>query len=198
MVRTRVDKTGSPGLRGWLITALGLFVLIVAGFSVGMLAGIVWEEPELVLAYFSGDTEQVEWKAGAETPAGADVAAAAAEEPADPQVRREHERSRAPSEPIAASAPSAPVEPPPVAAPPAGHLAVQVGAFATSEKAEALATSLRDKGFPVYVSPGTRAGESRWRVRVGPLATRDAAEHAADRLKREEKLPTWILSEDAS
>jgi cell division protein FtsN len=195
MVRSRPSKTGPQGLRGWLITAAGLLVLIVAGFSVGMLAGIVWEEPELVFAYFSGDTEQVEWQAGPETSAGSETSApvdvaADGEEPVDPQVRREQERPRAPSAP--------PVEPPPVAAPPAGRLAVQVGAFTTSEKAEALANSLRGKGFPVYVSPGTAAGEPRWRVRVGPLATRDEAERAADRLKRREKLPTWILSEDAS
>ena len=66
------------------------------------------------------------------------------------------------------------------------------------EAAERLAASLRDKGFSVYVSPGARAGEARWRVRVGPLATREEAERAASRLKKVEKLPPWILSEDAS
>jgi DedD protein len=84
-----------------------------------------------------------------------------------------------------------------VAAAPVGNTAVQVGAFGTSEAAERLAGSLRRKGFPVYVSPGTKAGGSRWRVRVGPLATREEAEGIAAKLKQVEKLPTWILSEDA-
>ena len=80
---------------------------------------------------------------------------------------------------------------------PEGRLAVQVGAFATSLAAEELAKSLRSKGYAASVSPGATAGESRWRVRVGPLATRDEAEATAARLKKAEKLPTWILSEDA-
>jgi cell division septation protein DedD len=61
-----------------------------------------------------------------------------------------------------------------------------------------LANDLRAKGFDVYVSPGTKAGESRWRGRGGPVATRAEAEGKADRLKKVEKLPTWILKEDAS
>jgi hypothetical protein len=32
---------------------------------------------------------------------------------------------------------------------------------------------------------------------VGPLATREEAESTAAQLKKVEKLPTWILSEDA-
>ena len=40
------------------------------------------------------------------------------------------------------------------------------------------------------------SGSARWRVRVGPWPTRDAGERAADRLKREERLPTWVLEED--
>jgi cell division septation protein DedD len=188
MVRTRSGKEKSTGFRGWLTTAAGLVVLIVAGFSLGMLAGIVWEEPDLVFAYFAGDTEEVAWRGGAEAPSDVDVAAATADEPVDPQIRREREQQR--------TTPSA--TPPPVAAAPKGRLAVQVGAFGSSAKAESLANSLRSKGFSVYVSPGAKAGESRWRVRVGPLATREEAERVADKLKRREKLPTWILSEDAS
>jgi len=191
MARARPSQARSTGLRVWLTTAFGLLVLIVAGFSVGMVAGIVWEEPDLVFAYFSGDTEEVNWNEGAVEEPLVDVAAAADEEPVDPQIRREQARGRAGEQGAPAGTPS-------VAAAPVGGLAVQVGAFGTSSKAESLANSLRDKGFPVYVSPGTKAGESRWRVRVGPLATRKEAEQIADRLKRQEKLPTWILSEDAS
>ena len=109
----------------------------------------------------------------------------AGDRPVDPQIRRERERAAA-------------VAPPSVAAAPVGNVAVQVGAFGTSQAAERLANSLRSKGFPVYVSPGTKAGDVRWRVRVGPLANRKEAEGTAARLKKVEKLPTWILNEDAS
>jgi len=165
----------------------GLGLLIVAGFAAGMLAGLVWEEPGLMFAFLSGETEEVVWSAGEPGGEVAEVAAAPPQDgrPADPQVRRQREGS--------AEAGTAPV-----AAPPPGLLAVQVGAFKTSQAAERLAASLRDKGFPVYVSPGAKAGEARWRVRVGPLATREEAESTAARLKKAEKLPTWILSEDAT
>ena len=73
--------------------------------------------------------------------------------------------------------------------------AVQVGAFADSASAERLANSLRGKGFRVYVSGSREEGASRWRVRVGPMETREAAERSAARLKAEETLPTWVLEE---
>ena len=76
-------------------------------------------------------------------------------------------------------------------------LIVGSGGSSMSNTVDAVDT-LRSKGFPVYVSPGTNPGDSRWRVRVGPLGTRAEAEATAERLKKNEKLPTWILSEDAS
>jgi cell division protein FtsN len=181
--RPKERLRGEPGR---LAVATGLGLLIAAGFAVGMVAGLVWEEPSLMFAYLSGKTEDVVWSAGETDAPVAAVAEARPHDdrPADPQIRRERERAAA--------------ETPPVAAAPVGLVSVQVGAFKTSQAAERLATSLRDKGFPVYVSPGVKAGEARWRVRVGPLATREEAESIADRLKKEEKLPTWILSEDAA
>ncbi len=166
-----------------MATLFGLLFLIVTGFAIGTVAGVVWEDPGLVFAYVTGQTEDVAWRASDEkravgAPRGGELSV-------DPLVRRERLRV-------------AETEPPPVAAAPMGTVAVQVGAFGTSRAAEQLANALRSKGFPVYVSPGTKAGESRWRVRVGPLATREEAESTAARLKKVEKLPTWILSEDAA
>ena len=74
-------------------------------------------------------------------------------------------------------------------------MAVQVGAFSESRAAEKLAADLRAKGYPVYLSPGAGSGDARWRVRVGPLASKEEAGRTAARLKVEEKLPTWVLSE---
>lgn len=184
-------KPARRGARGWIGVMLVLLVLIVAGFGFGLVAGVVWEEPQLAFAYFSGETEDVAWNSPS-TNAAPDVAAPPMIEPAapqapddvaDPQLRRERATARA----------AAPVRPPEKV----GEFSVQVGAFASSQAAEGLANDLRAKGFDVHVSPGTKAGESRWRVRVGPVATRTEAEGAANRLKQVEKLPTWILSEDA-
>src|SRR5262249_57615135 len=45
--------------KGWVSTVAALVVLIVVGFLCGALAGFLWEEPGLVLAYLSGKTEPV-------------------------------------------------------------------------------------------------------------------------------------------
>jgi DedD protein len=95
-----------------------------------------------------------------------------------------------------AKQPTTTPEPPPVAAAPPGRVAIQVGAFADNKAAERLATSLRGRGYSAYVTPGARSGTSRWRVRVGPLPDRAAADKMAAKLKRDEKLPTWVLDED--
>ena len=71
---------------------------------------------------------------------------------------------------------------------------MQVGALADAASAEQLAVKLRARGFPVYVAPSAEPGSKRWRVRVGPVATREQADEVAARLARE-KLPTWVLAE---
>ncbi len=71
---------------------------------------------------------------------------------------------------------------------------MQVGALADAASAEQLARKLRKHGFPVYVAPSAEPGAKRWRVRVGPVATREKADELAAKLERE-KLPTWILAE---
>jgi len=180
------DAAGSS----WLAALVGLVFLIVAGFGVGMVAGVIWEDPGLIFAYVTGETEEVAWDGSSDT--APDVAARASkpERLVDPQLRRTAAIEPAAAEPAAS--------PPAVAVAPTGKVAVQVGAFESSEAAERLAESLTGKGYPVYVSPGTKAGNARWRVRVGPLATREEAEATAARLKKSQKLPTWILNEDAS
>ena len=77
-----------------------------------------------------------------------------------------------------------------------GRYAVQVGAFAESRVAERLAGRLRAKGYPVTVSPSVDSGAARWRVRVGPWGSRDAAEASAAQPQGEETLPTWVLNVD--
>jgi len=75
---------------------------------------------------------------------------------------------------------------------------VQVGAFGDAASAESLVARLQKKGYQAFVSPSAGDAGARWRVRVGPLATREAAERAAARLKAEERLPTWVVDDARS
>ena len=177
--------------RSLLGTLFLLGILVVLGFTVGAVSGLLWEEPRLVVAYLTGDTTEIAWDVDSD--AEVEIEAPPARE-APPAV------AAAPPEATEA-APEAPREPagepPPRTVPAAsGRFAIQVGAFGTSEAAERLAGSLRARGYPSYVTPGTRSGDARWRVRVGPLAVREEADRLAVRLKRDEKLPTWVLDED--
>jgi cell division septation protein DedD len=176
----------------------GLLLLAVPGFAVGLVAGVLWREPELVVSHLFGGTREVAWDAGgrgagsgdAPAPTG-DVAAA------PPGARSTGSKSGAPVPPppseatqpaaLAAREPGAPV-----------RLAVQVGAFGDAASAEKLAGSLRRKGFAAFVSPSTGEADARWRVRVGPFASREEAERAAARLKAAERLPTWVVEDGRS
>jgi DedD protein len=170
---------------GWLRATLGLSLLAIAGFAVGLFSGVLYEEPTVVASYLLGETSEVVFGAG---DSAAELPPVAAETPA-PNLP-------APNLPAPTRTAAPAPAPAPVAAPmPSGRVAVQVGAFGDNAAAEKLAGRLRKRGFPVYVSPGTGDGSVRWRVRVGPLATREDAERAAARLKRDEGLPTWVLEE---
>jgi DedD protein len=61
--------------------------------------------------------------------------------------------------------------------------AVQLGSFAKRANADNLSRQLKGQGFPVYVLPGGSGTSARYRVRVGPLANRDAADQTAAKLK---------------
>lgn len=173
MARRRYGR--SPG--GWLATIAALALLVAVGFGIGVVAGILWEAPRLVIAHLTGGTTEIAWTADSKGRTVAPVLAA----PETAAPSREGEPA---------------VELPAVAAAPPGRVAIQVGAFADSAAAEKLAERLRGRGYSVYVTPGARSDAPRWRVRVGPLADRKEAERVAARLKSEEKLPTWVLDED--
>ncbi len=151
--------------------------MTAVGFGLGALAGALWEEPGLMAGFVAGETEEVPWGSDRGLPE------VAAEKP--------NARDATPPPPEAGRSLAE-------AAPPASgsRFAVQVGAFADSAAAERLAESLRGKGFRVTVSGSGEDGGTRWRVRVGPMETREAAERSAARLKTEETLPTWVLDEE--
>jgi len=188
---TAADRGGSK-LR-FALGVAGLLLLAVPGFALGLFAGVVWREPELVASHLLGGTREV---------ADARPADGRAREPgATGDVAAPPPPSGAAPERVAARVARPPAGPAPLAAAPptaGAGLAIQVGAFAEPAPAEKLAGSLRRKGFPAFVSPSTGDAGSRWRVRVGPLATREEADRTAARLKAEERLPTWVVEEGRS
>ncbi len=242
------------GLARRSLATLTTFVLLAAvGFTLGALAGILWEQPRLILTYLTGGTTEIAWVGEGDPEAEAeslpDVAAAPeaiaplALSP-DPPARPAEMEKRVEPRPVVVE----PLKPPSVPGPPvvvdrsgpvfaapsvgkpmvvdrsgprfappqqqkpeaavaaaprpassatasAGRFAIQVGAFARSESAERLAQRLEARGYDAYVTPGAGKGNARWRVRVGPVADKGSAEALAGKLKKNEKLPTWILDE---
>jgi DedD protein len=201
-----MEGRGARGRRGagagWLATLAGALLLMVAGFAVGLVSGILFEEPDLVIDQIAGRATEVPLPGETEPaqPGTPDVAAPpaaiapATSPPAQGAAAQGEPEPEVPPAQPAAAAPERP-EPPPVSAPPprSGY-AVQVGAYTEQGGAQRLADELEEAGFPVYVSTGEARG-ARYRVRVGPVASRDEARQLAARLEREQKLKTWVLSE---
>jgi DedD protein len=86
-----------------------------------------------------------------------------------------------------ASAPPASAPPPELARPgtvPAERpVALQIGAFARSDSAQAMMERARKAGVRAYTESVRTSSGERTRVRVGPFATREAAERAQGKLK---------------
>ncbi len=187
---------------GWPSAIAVVSVVVAGGFAIGVIAGITWEEPGLVVGYLTGQTEGVEWRVGAEDPEADNLAAGGAvpEPPsvaAPPPLGLRETPDAAISERTKTKAGAAPARKAVAAAPrPAAGFAVQVGAFSEKSAAKTLADSLRAHGYTVYLAP-TEGNPTSWRVRVGPVGTRPEAEKTARRLETAEKLPTWVLGEDS-
>jgi DedD protein len=65
------------------------------------------------------------------------------------------------------------------------HWAVQLGSFASRTNAERLVRQRKPHDASLYVSSSGKGTSLRYRVRIGPLADRDAAERMVAKLKRE-------------
>jgi cell division septation protein DedD len=179
--------------RSTIFTVGRLLAFIATGFAIGLVIGVVSEEPELLAGHLRGDTETIELDAALAANPDEDA-------PAAPGALAE----RGEAEPSAAEI-AIPFEaesrggPPDVAAGPftaasaqSGDWAIQVGAFGDEPSAAKLADRLETKGYPIEVLPAG-ADSNRWRVRVQPIAGETAARTIAERVEREERLPTWVI-----
>ncbi len=168
---------------GWVSTLATLVVLVVVGFLCGALAGFLWEEPGLVLAYLSGETEPVEFSepapVAAAPPAFAereDLASdSAAELPAD-------EPESAPDEPPAAESSEDVTEVAPMPVPAPVPAAEKPPERKPAEKKPAPARIAEEKPAPVKVAAVAPAG-GRFSVQVGAFGDSATAEKLAARLR---------------
>jgi DedD protein len=108
---------------------------------------------------------------------------------ADPAIAAQ---SGTPPEPAPVARPLADEAKPP-AAPVKGGLAVQVGAFGSVATARKLVDDLKGDGYSAYVAPLSKGGKTLYRVRVGPVADRAAADKLAAQLKGR-KLPATVVT----
>jgi cell division septation protein DedD len=171
---------------GWLSTLLGGGLLILLGFAAGLVVGASVEDPDLIAAALAGNATDVALPNEplvpvTETAVGPALGARPALAEAAPQAQAPRRRAAA--------------ELPAVAAPPPGGFSVQVGAFGDKGPASQLVRQLEGSGFRAFLVAGDGSGPA-WRVRVGPVASRPEADALARRLKRDEGLPTWVVSDD--
>jgi DedD protein len=75
------------------------------------------------------------------------------------------------------------VQPTAAATPTADRFAVQVAALSTPAAAKDLVARLKTGGFAAYIETVTTADNTLHRVRVGPFASRDEAQRAAEKMK---------------
>jgi len=76
------------------------------------------------------------------------------------------------------------------AAAPAGSLFIQVFSSKDEDQARRLAKKIRGTGLPAFLSP---AG-GKFRVRIGPYDDRNTAQAAANRVRRDFRVDTWITA----
>lgn len=144
--------------------------------------------PQVVVLDGQGGEQQATAAAPAPAPAPVAVAPTPAPAPAVPTPRPEPKpatpapTTQAPAAsvrpPPPKAEPPAPAPAPPSPAPAAGRVGwvVQLGAFSNAAEANALRERMREAGFSAFVEQVPTDHGSLSRVRVGPVASREAAE----------------------
>ena len=183
------------GLRpGGVVRALGRLVLLIGfGFAAGLLIGVLSEEPELLTSHLRGEGEAIVLTRNVEDGVPAEPAIS---EHGSPRVdvERDAVMETRPEEMPDSQLPvvAAPLTPRRADSNHDRQWAIQVGAFSDEATATKLADGLDSKGYPTELLPASGASQ-RWRVRVQPVRGEANAKEMADRLKRVERLPTWVL-----
>jgi len=123
-------------------------------------------------------TAQASPQAAPSQPVAADSAAAAVPAPAAPLAATKPAEKVAVEKPVPVAEPA----PAPTAAAARGNWWVQLGSFSARENAERLGKQLRAAGYAISVSPIKSNGKELYRVRAGPVTSREAAAGLQSRL----------------
>ncbi len=188
MANPEAERVGEPGeprelrLEGFsLLVAAGVLAALLFGaFQLGR-----WTERRSAPAAASGSSTEdilghVERPAEGTPPTVFDTVSEGRE--AEPRREASH------AEPPPTAAPS----PPPVL--PQGPWTVQVFAGRDREAAEQVLQTLQSRGYPARLEASREGQTALYRVRVGGYPSREAAEAAAERLRREGMTSTWVTS----
>lgn len=96
-------------------------------------------------------------------------------------------------EPRESPPPSASQPAPAAGAPPVeGDVVIQVFSSADQAQASRVLERLRGDGYAAYVEPVQENGQTLFRVRIGPFASKEAAEPVAATVRSKHHLDTWI------
>jgi len=125
-------------------------------------------------------------------PLGSGINLPPREEPATPAPAQAPATSAAPATPATKTVPATKPMTASVAAPAkavSGGYVLQVASFRDVESAETLRQKLASKGYPQFTEPADLGSKGTWyRVYVGPVATKEAAEAHSRKLQEQEKI----------
>ncbi|HEX6902712.1 MAG TPA: SPOR domain-containing protein [Thermoanaerobaculia bacterium] len=154
-----------------------------------------------LLEDFAGEEPEIETQPAPEEdsvaePATPPAAPAKAPEPQEEtreerrkRLAREREERRADAEPAKPAAAPARAPEPKV---PKGAAVIQVFSSADQEQAERIRERLVKGGYKAYLSPVETGGKTMYRVRIGPYGSRSDADTAAENVRKNYKLDTWV------
>jgi cell division septation protein DedD len=109
-----------------------------------------------------------------------------------PAVATPPPAQRPTEKPVAPAPPVAPKRPAPPAPPEGGAFQIQVNAMADRNRADELVRDLKGLGYEAFISAARVADKTLYRVRVGGLASAEAAKQAVARL-RDQGYPNAFL-----
>jgi DedD protein len=73
-----------------------------------------------------------------------------------------------------------------------GQVVIQVFSSPERDQAERIQKRLTSGGQKAFLSPVDVGGRTMYRVRIGPFATREAAQQVAEQVRKGYKLDTWV------
>lgn len=159
-----------------------------AGNDTTLLEDFAGEEPEIETQPAPEESAEEPETPPAAAPAKAPERQEETREERRERLAREREERRAAAEPKPAATPARAPEP----KVPKGAAVIQVFSSADQEQAERIRERLVKGGYKAYLSPVETGGKTMYRVRIGPYGSRSDADTAAENVRKNYKLDTWV------